>query len=131
MITAFYAGILGLWLVYLYLTVVNYRREYHVGLGDGDKVDLHKAIRIHGNFTETVPYILIIMILLEMMNPAAWLLHIFGILLVVSRFLHFMGLRQSTGVSRGRTAAGLITIGLVVAGCTLLILETVPHVFTL
>lgn len=133
MITAFYAGILGIWLSYLYLTVVQYRREYHVGLGDGDKEDLHKAIRIHGNFIETVPYVLLLMVLMEMMNPQPWLLHVFGVMLVVSRILHFLGLRKSSGVSPARTAAGFTTIGLIIAGSALLLWKTVAGgaVFTL
>ncbi len=132
MITAFYAGLLGLWLCYLYTAVVKYRREYHVGLGDGDKEDLHKAIRIHGNFTETVPYVLIIMILLEMMSaPHLWILHVFGAGLIVSRLLHFMGLRKSSGASRERTIAGGMTIGLIIAGCVLLLWKSGGAVFGL
>lgn len=124
MITAFYAGLLGLWLALLYLTVVRYRREYHVGLGDGDREDLHKAIRIHGNFVETVPYVLLIMMLMEMMNPQSWLLHAFGVLLIVSRLLHFIGLRKSSGASPQRKAAGVMTISLIVAGSLLLLWNT-------
>lgn len=133
MITAFYAAILALFLAYLYLCVVNCRRKNRIGLGDGGNDEMLRVIRIHSNFCETAPFILILMILLEMMLPQAWIIHIFGILLVLSRFLNMLGLRESPLVSNGRTFAGIITVGLLITGSLILLYMTVftGSVFTL
>lgn len=124
MITAFYAGLLGLWLTFLYFSVVRYRWKFRVGLGDGGKQELLHAIRIHGNFVETMPYALLLMILIETLQPIGWFLHLCGILLVISRLLHYIGLRASSGASKGRMAAGVITITVIVM-CSILLLRTV------
>ncbi len=115
MITGFYAGLLGLWLVFLILSVVRLRWKYRVGLGDGQEQELTRAIRIHGNFTETVPMVLIMMGLMEYAQgvPAA-VLHAFGVALVLSRVLHWQGLSRSSTTSIGRTA-GTATINLLLA----------------
>ena len=122
MITGFYAGLLGLWLVFLILSVVRLRRKYRVGLGDGGQRELTQAIRVHGNFCETVPFILILMGLVEhaQMLPAA-ALHGFGGALVVSRVLHWRGIMASPGATVGRTAGTAAICLMLAAGGGLLI----------
>jgi uncharacterized membrane protein YecN with MAPEG domain len=53
--TLFYSGILGCLYIYLSAEVTRLRVKYQVGLGDGKRLDLLKAIRIHGNFSEYAP----------------------------------------------------------------------------
>ncbi len=125
MITAFYAGLLGLWLAYLYINVVKYRRGYQVSFGDGGKDTLNRAIRIHANFTETVPYVLILMILAEMLNYWPLLIHAAGIFLIVSRLLNFLALRRDTGSITLRVAAGVMTLGIVIVMSLLLVLSAI------
>ena len=125
MITAYYAAFLALWLSFLFLNVVAKRRKHLIGLGDGENEDLLKAIRIHANFTETVPYILILMILLEMMNYNLLMIHALGSLLILSRMLHFIGISKSSGVSTQRFLAGIITNSLLVIGAVMLLIKPV------
>lgn len=121
MLTGLYAGILGLWLVFLILSVVRLRWKHKVGLGAGGNDALGRAIRIHGNFVETVPFVLILMGLMEFYGYQAWLIHLAGILLILSRFLHWYGLRHSAGPSFGRMAGTICVLTVVVLVSALLV----------
>lgn len=122
MITGFYAGLLGLWLVFLILSVVRLRWKYRVGLGDGGEKELTRAIRVHGNFTETVPMVLIMMGLMEYGQAApGMVLHAFGGVLVLSRLLHWHGISGSSTTSFGRTAGTVAVNLLLAAGAGILI----------
>ena len=116
MVTGLYAGILGLMLVVLLVRVVRLRMKNRVGLGDGDFPDLRQAIRVHGNFTETVPFALLILFLMEMSELPDLLLHGYGVLLVVLRLLHAQGLTQSATTSFGRFYGTLGTSILIATG---------------
>ena len=92
-LTALYLGICA-WVVYL-------RRSRGVGIGDGGERDLKRAIRVHANFTENVPFALLLLILVsETASPMV--VQGLGAALVVSRVLHLIGLGRHHGVSFGR-----------------------------
>lgn len=116
MITAYY--VLALALIFLYLTIriIKIRRTKLIGLGDAGDKDLIRAIRAHGHFTEFVPFLLIVMVLLEMANAPAWAIHLYGVALVISRIAHAQGLYQSAGTSAGRMAGMLLTFALLLLG---------------
>lgn len=121
MITGLYAGILGFILAVLVLRIAMRRRRYRVGVGDGGIEDLSKVIRVHGNFVETVPIILILMALMELGAMEEWFLHAFGALLVISRSLHIWGLGSSTGYSKGRFFGVILSLFLILLGSSSLI----------
>jgi len=125
MITGLYAGLLALWLAFLLLRVVRCRYKYRVGLGvsrDGASCEeLERAVRVHGNFTEIVPLILILMLLLEMQNIPLFLIHIFGVLLCVSRVSHWIGLSRSDGASVPRFIGTVLPVLMMIGGGGLLI----------
>ncbi len=102
MITAIYAAILAVMFVGLALAVVRQRFKLRVGLGDGQQPELIKAIRIHGNFAEYVPFLLVLMFIAEQQQAAAWQIHLLGALTLGGRTLHLIGLRQSSGTSVAR-----------------------------
>lgn len=103
-ITAFYAAICGLLLVFMAMRVSYTRGKEKVDLGDGGKVAMLRAIRVHGNAAEYVPISLILLFFLEMQGSAHWFLHVCGIVLVASRLLHMQGLMQSASLTPGRLA---------------------------
>lgn len=88
MITAFYAGILGIVFVALTMAVVRLRHRHKISLGDGGHEDLQRRIRAQGNFAETVPLALILLGFAEMQNLPFTVIHILGILLVIGRLAH-------------------------------------------
>lgn len=104
MITALYAAICGLLLVFMAVRVSYTRGKEKVDLGDGGKQVMLRAIRVHGNAAEYVPISLILLFFLEMQGSAHWFLHVCGIVLVVSRLLHMQGLMQSASLTPGRLA---------------------------
>lgn len=104
MITALYAAICGLLLVFMGIRVSYTRGKQKVDLGDGGKDAMLRAIRIHGNAAEYIPISLILLFFLEMQGSAHWFLHVCGIALVISRLLHMQGLMQASTLTPGRLA---------------------------
>lgn len=121
MITGLYAGILGLMLAILIFRVAVRRMKYKVGLGDGGIPDLVQAVRVHGNFIETVPIMLIILVLLEANGIEPLILHFYGVGIVLTRLLHAYGITCSAGHSFGRKMGILLTMFLLAVGSVSLI----------
>lgn len=122
-IVAFYAGICGLIAVGLSIIVVRRRVANKVSFGTSGNPALEQAIRAHGNFTEYVPLILLLLLLLAVGGTSAYLLHGLGIALVLARLAHAQGLLSSPGKSRGRTLGVSLTwIALVVASIRAIVL---------
>lgn len=117
-VTPFYAGLLAL--LFLVLSVrVSQRRQIGVSLGDGGDKGLLRAIRGHGNFAEYVPFILLMMAMLEIDHTSIYVLHALGIALLVGRLLHGYALSFTAQFKFGRiTGIGLTWI--VLAVCAVL-----------
>lgn len=115
-ITALYAGLAAVWLVFLGLRVIRLRYRYRVGIGAGGQGPLEVAQRTHANAAEWLPPALIVLLVLELLGMPAWVLHALGIALVAGRGLHALGLSWSTGVSWPRTVGMLLTITVVAGG---------------
>jgi len=86
-ITLLYAGLLAIMLFVLSYRVVQIRRK-GINLGDGGDAALERRIRAHGNFTEYVPLILIMLAILELNDFSGYVLHALGLALVIARGLH-------------------------------------------
>jgi uncharacterized protein len=97
-----YAGLLGLLLIALSTQVVLARRRYRVRLGAGTEEGMQQAIRVQANFTEYVPFAVLLLVLAEITGLPATAVHGAGILLIASRVLHAIGLSQSPGRTFGR-----------------------------
>ena len=116
MITAFYTGILAFLQIALTLQVVRRRWKYRVGFGDGGEGDLLRHIRIHGNFTETVPLSLLILLLLELGGAPVWVVHALGVGVVSGRLAHIYGMIRGKGVGIWRRVGMVITLSVFLAG---------------
>lgn len=115
-VTPLYAGLLALWFLVLSLRVIKHRSR--INLGDGGDPQVLRVIRGHGNFAEYVPFILLMMAMLEIGGTLPiWFLHALGITLVVARLLHGYALSFSEQFRFGRFYGTLLTfIVLAVAG---------------
>jgi len=111
-ITPLYAGILAILFLVLSLRVVALR-GHGASLGDGGNPILLRRIRGHGNFAEYVPLILLMMAMLELSHYSVYLLHAFGVILVVARLLHAYALSFSEKFKFGRFWGTALTFGLV------------------
>lgn len=113
MITAWYAALLGLMQVSLTTYVVFGRWRYGVSLGDGDERDMRRRIRAHGNFIEIVPMSLILLYLAEqhLLSQQALWVHIFGVMTVLGRVLHVIGMTRKRSVNKLRQAGMTLNLG--------------------
>lgn len=103
-IAPIYAAVLGLMSLGLSYHVILARARVGVSIGDGGDLDLATRIRRHGNFHENIPLSLVLMVLAEAGGLAAGWLHGAGVLLVVGRALHAVGLAHDRPVAFGRIA---------------------------
>ena len=113
-VTPFYAALCGILLVVLSLRVIMLRHRHQVSLGTGAQPELECAIRAQGNFTEYVPLALLLLLLLEISHQApGWALHLLGLLLVVGRIAHAIGVSRSAGTTFGRAGGMLCTFAVI------------------
>lgn len=112
-VTMLTAGVCGVLAVFMALRVVLARTKHGISLGDGGNPDALIRIRIHANFIENVPLILILMSLIESATGASLWLKLAGVLLIVFRICHFIGLpRRAPNPFRLVGAAGTFTLTL-------------------
>lgn len=126
-VTMFYAGLCGIMYFVLTPMVIRLRNITKTGLGhDTDPSSpLFRAVRIHGNFSEFVPFILLLMALDEMSGRSQLVMHIFGITLVSARVLHYMGVTKSHTKSYGRMLGAMGTFTVLIVISTLLLIKGV------
>ena len=108
-ITALWAGLLGIVVLYLAGRVVQARTSENVLFGDGGNLILLQRQRVHGNFVEYVPLGLLLLLVLELNGAAPLLLNALGGTLLVARILHAFGFSRSTGTSFGRFVGTILT----------------------
>ncbi len=120
-ITALFAAILALIFFYHSLRTINGRRETKTNLGTGDSDVMLRRVRIHGNFAEYIPFLLIILGLLEQAALPSWFLYTFGGVVVIGRLLHAYGLWSPATPGWARTWGMQLTLWpLIIGAFTLL-----------
>jgi len=121
-ITGLYAGLQAIIAFALTYRVGQLRGKEKVSIGDGGKPNLLLAIRQHGNWSEHVPFALLLMALLELNGAGAALLHGLGIALLVSRVAHPLGLKIETLSTPARiVGAGVTGLATMVAAVALIV----------
>jgi len=80
--------------------------------------EFSRVQRVQMNAVEDVPPLMAGLVALGVLGMPAWYIHMAGLVLVVSRVLHAVGLAGSSGVSFGRFAGtlGTLAVYLAVAG---------------
>lgn len=120
MITGLYLSIFGLVLIFLIVRVVLLRMRYKVSLGDGGHDDLLRAMRVHGNYVETIPMALLVMLMVELGGASLWVVHAMGVTMIVSRVLHFIGLTHK-GYDIYRVIGMILMMSVYILGAAFLI----------
>ncbi len=94
-ITPIYAALIAI--VYLVLTarVILYRRANRVNLGDEGDKHMLKRMRAHANCAEYAPFALLLLLFAELQGASASVVHIFGMMILVGRVVHAIGLSVS------------------------------------
>jgi uncharacterized membrane protein YecN with MAPEG domain len=109
-ITSLYSSLLALIFLILTIKIIKIRRANKIILGDGDNLELQKAIRAQANFVETVPLALILLSLAENSGSSIILLQIAGFTLLLGRMLHGYGIAFVRENLRFRIAGMMLTI---------------------
>ncbi len=119
---ALYTGLLILMAIVLQVRVIRHRRSKKIGIGDGQDRDLTRAIRVHGNYVENVPFVLAGLVMLALIGAPAIVIHGVGLLMLLGRIAHAIGLSQSAGSSLGRVGGMIMTfIALIITAVTLIV----------
>ncbi len=86
--------------------------------GDPLNMDFAEKVRVHQNFLEYVPMILIVMGAIEASGGSSMFLYVVGDLLFIARIAHAIGLKHDNIAHKGRLigAGGTALITLAVAG---------------
>jgi hypothetical protein len=125
-ITSFYAALLALLFVALSVRTLRLRRHLRIAIGDAGNPQMLRAMRVHSNFAEYVPLSLIMLLLLEMQGPAAWLVHGLGLCLLCGRLAHAYGVSQPKETFRFRIVGMALTFATLVAAASYLLAHAIP-----
>ncbi|MBI1778375.1 MAG: MAPEG family protein [Proteobacteria bacterium] len=120
-ITPIYAALAGLLLILLTIRVGGLRGRFQIGIGDGGNEELARWIRVHGNFIESVPLALLLILLVELQGVPAWRLHALGAVLLLARLAHAQGLSSTSGRSLGRAAGAIGTLAVILVSASSLL----------
>ncbi len=114
-VTSIYIAILGLLFIPFTIRAGIYRGKAKIFIGTGDDPELLRRVRGQANFIETVPISLLILIAMEFMGASHLWLHALGLILVVGRVFHYVGL-TGLGPSILRVLGMIATLSTVLIG---------------
>lgn len=112
-ITPYYAATLALIFIVLSVRTIKTRREYKVAIGDGGEKSILRASRVHANFSEYVPFTLLLISMLEIQSYSQWIIHALNIALVTARIAHAYGVSQTNENFKFRIFGTATTINII------------------
>ena len=77
--------------VLLSINVISKRRKHKVGIGTGRNISVERAMRVHANFAEYVPFSLLLIALLELNRANSLMLIGLCSVLLIGRLVHAFG----------------------------------------
>jgi uncharacterized protein len=130
-ITPIYAALLALLFIYLSFAVIKQRRANKISLGDGDVPSLRKAIAVHSNFSQYVPFALLLIAFVELNHGAPYFIHGLGACLLIGRLAHAYGLAQPNQIMKLRQLGVVLTITVMILAALLLIGHFFAQLFSI
>lgn len=113
MITALYAALLGLLMMWLSVQVIKQRRKNKIAYADGGVEDLQVARSAQGNGVDNIPIGLILLALLEFNGANVLIIHGLGVLFIVGRVIHARAILDKK--LKGRITGMKLTFGVLFA----------------
>lgn len=104
-----YASLLAFLFVCLSIRTIRTRRRLRVALGHAENPVLLRAIRVHANFAEYVPFALLLIFFVESSGAHPGLVHALGAALVLARLAHAFGVSRERENFRFRVSGMLLT----------------------
>ena len=114
-ITLLVASLHVLFYLLLSMRVMLHRKAHRIGVGTGGDEVMTRRVRVHANFAEYVPLALLMLALLELAGTAAAVVWTCGLVLLLARLAHAIGLGGSAGYSAGRFGGTLLTFAVLLA----------------
>lgn len=119
-----YAALFALLYVCLSLRTIGLRRRLQIAVGDADHPLMLRAMRVHANFAEYVPFALLLIFLVESQGARAALVHGLCLTLLIGRLLHAWGVSQARENFRFRITGMVLTFTTLVASALYLLIVT-------
>lgn len=113
LISALYAGLLGLLFLVLSARVISLRRSLRVSVGDGGEKALSKAIRVQANCVEYASIGLILLFGAELQGAPTWAIHGLGVTLLLGRVLHAFGFGSTPQIVPARIWGMVLSLGMI------------------
>ena len=119
-VTPLYAAVLALMFVAMSVRTLRLRRQLRIAVGDKGDQQMLRAMRVHANFAEYVPFSLLLIYMFETRSGTGVLIHALCVCLIVGRFSHAYGLSRVEedyryrvfGMSMTFTALAVSAIGI-------------------
>lgn len=109
-VSAIYISLLASLIIVLAYRVTTFRQNEKIPLGDDNcSKAMNSALRAHANAVENIPIACLLLAALELNSLNPILIHIFGLVLLLSRLAHAWGLSRKNGPSPGRFYGTLFT----------------------
>jgi uncharacterized membrane protein YecN with MAPEG domain len=97
----------------LSLRVIKLRRSRRVAIGSGGDAAVERAMRVHANFAEYVPFALVLLILCAMRGLPDVLMAVLCAILFLGRAVHAYGVSQDKEDFRLRVSGMMATFGVI------------------
>jgi uncharacterized protein len=110
-----YAALFALLYVGLSVRTLRLRRTLRIAIGDSGNEMMLRAMRVHSNFAEYVPFSLLLILLVEMQAASPVLVHALCLCLLVGRLSHAFGVSQINENHRYRVFGMVLTFTTLVA----------------
>lgn len=91
------------------MRTVGLRKKLRISVGDNGDKQMLRAIRVHSNFSEYVPFALILIYFCSVMGAADNIIHFLSALLLVGRISHAYGLSDEKTDFRFRLMGMVLT----------------------
>jgi uncharacterized membrane protein YecN with MAPEG domain len=116
-----YAALLGLLFVGLSVRTLRMRRRLRIAVGDAGNQAMLRAMRVHANFAEYVPFTLLLIYFAEITGASTLFVHFLGASLLVGRVAHAIGVSQVKERFAFRIVGIALTLMVIIAACVRLL----------
>ena len=115
-IVGIYAGLCALILLWISFATIKLRRILKISIGAGGNAHMYRIMRGHSNAVENMTILLILMIVMAGLGTPDYILHGFGLALVITRAMHAHHFIRSDAPRWTRFYSMVINQTLIVAG---------------
>jgi uncharacterized membrane protein YecN with MAPEG domain len=122
-VTPLYAALLGLLFIPFTMRAGLYRVKSKIFIGDGGDPEMLRRIRGQGNFVETVPLALILLIVMELSGAGHNWMNVLGALLVFGRLSHYIAITE-IGPNFLRAVGMVSTLSVYLVSCGWILYNT-------